>query len=283
MRLSARRRVRDDTPLRARAGYLLVEALCALALAGLLAAASAATLHATRRATDAADRRFASARTGREAVAIIGAMLRDADTLVLRNDTSVTFVHRIAAGPVCATESRALWLPPAAGVTGVPLTARAQPIETSDRLEVLLRDPAGAPLSWSVLTVDSVSERVTAPGCGIPDGWIHPADDAVPRVRLAVREGVPAGVLAGAPLRVGRWGRLRLYRDGTGAWMLGWQRCAAEGSTCGPVQPVAGPLESPARGGLRIRAGGAGMLDLEARGRGSAAVARSQVVRRAAP
>lgn len=269
--------------LRARRGYLLVEALCALALAGLLAAASAATLHATRRATDAADRRFAGARAGREAVAIIGAMLRDADSLILQNDTSVTFVHRIAAGPVCATGPDALWLPPAAGVTGAALTARAQPIEADDRIEVLLRDPGGAPLSWSVLTVDSVSERVVAPGCAAADGWLHPADDGVPRLRIAVREGVPLGVLPGAPLRVGRWGRLRLYRDGTGLWMLGWQRCAAAGSICGPVQPVVGPLETPARGGLRIRADAAGLLHLEARGLGSAAVARSQVGRRAVP
>ena len=52
--------------------------------------------------------------------------------------------------------------------------------------------------------------------------------------------------------------------------MLGWRRCSTDFAICGVVQPVAGPLRTPAAGGLRIRAfTGPARWEIEARGAGS--------------
>lgn len=269
--------------MRPRAGVLLVEALCALALAGLLAAAAALALGAARRAVTAVDGVVSTDRAGREAVAIAAALLRDADSLALRGDTAVDLPLRIAHGVVCATEAQAIWLPPVRVPGGRPFTARAQPIEPGDLVTMLLVDSLATGMRWEgPLVIDSIAERSGSPGCDPTDGWVPATAAGEPRLRLALSAPLAPGLRAGAAVRIARRGRLALYRSGA-EWMLGWRRCASDGMTCGAIQPVAGPLRTPGGGGFRVRRAADDLVTVEARGLPPARTTQRTVPRDAWP
>lgn len=247
--------------MRSRAGFLLAEALCALALAALLAVACATALGGVRRATLAAEARARAERGGREALQVITALARDADSVLVLGDTALELTIRIASGVVCARDSLSLTLPPAEVSGGGALVVRAQPVEAGDELRILVRDSLTT-ARWERAPIDSVSERSGETPCGSSGGFVVAADAGAGRLRLVPRA-LSAGAAAGAAVRVGRRGRLVLYTAGRGEWMLGWRRCAV--GVCGVVQPVAGPLRTPAAGGLRIEEAGAGTLRVRVR------------------
>jgi len=270
--------------VRRRPGYLLAEALCALALTGLLAAAAAVALSGVRRALATADLRAESARAGREAMLVIAALARDAESVRIEGDTALALDVRIAASVVCAARPDGITLPPAAVATARPLTLRAQPVETGDELAVLARDSARAPVRWWRARVDSVQARVPAEPCGTAAGWVAAEDASVPRLIVFTSPGPDSTIVLGAPVRVARPGRLALYPSGSGEWMLGWRRCAGEPRTCGAVQPVAGPLRTPGTGGLWMRLdGAAGGLEVAVRVPGDTGPTRTVVALRDAP
>ena len=243
--------------MKRRHGFMLAEALCALVLAVLLGVACASALGGVRRATTASEARARAERDGREALAVFAALARDADSVVVLGDTAVELTIRIASGVVCARDSTSVTLPPSRIVTGPALVARSQPVEPGDELSILRRDSLIAAARWVRFTVDSVSERAGETLCGSLSGFVATADAAAPRMRLFIQP-LDAFARPGAAVRVGRRGRLALYYAGRGEWMMGWRRCRA--ATCGVVQPVAGPLRSPAAGGLFAASAGPGVL-----------------------
>lgn len=268
-------------PLSRRPGHLLVEALCALALAGVLAAAAAAALGTSRRALASIQATSGSARVAREAAVIAATLLRDADSIVLHGDTAATAAFLVATGAACAIDParRAVLLPPATVTTAPPLTARGQPLEAGDIVAILTGDSLGRDALWWHTVVDSVAERTASSPCGPLEGWTAAADASGARMRLTLRDSLPDAVREGSALRVTRRGRLALYAS-SGEWMLGWRRCTTDGLTCGVAQPVAGPLASRTAGGFRIRLDGP-LLVVHARARGAvgqAAAADSVVV-----
>lgn len=253
-------------------GYLLAEALCALALAGVLAAAAATTLGAARRAMRSASERAAAERSSREAVSVIASVLRESFSVTVEGDTAVAFAQVIALGVICERSGAAIVLPPLEVSVATPLVARGQPVEPGDMVSVLVVDSLAIGATWVNAIVDTVSERSVAGSCGAADGWTQPSDDGAMRWRLMLRSPLPPSLQVGAPVRVLRRGRLSLYASGSGAWMLGWRRCAfllPDAVGCGGIQPVAGPLRTPAGGGLRLEADAlARIINIEARGAG---------------
>lgn len=245
--------------MRRRRGFLLAEALCALALAGLLAVTTATALLQGRRLLAKAEARARAERAGVEALQVTASMVRDADSIVVLGDTALEFQARIADGVVCARDGDGILLPPARPSIGAPLVALAQPPEAGDELRAWVEDTLTGYRAWVVAPVESLTTRTGDAPCGSARGFADAGDASLPRMRL-VSVGLDARIGAGTPLRVGRRGRLALYNVGAGQWMLGWRRCA--NGTCGVVQPVAGPLRSPAAGGFRIRAAGGGTLEL---------------------
>ena len=243
--------------MKARRAFMLAEALCALALAALLGVACATALAGVRRAMITAESRTRAERGGREALQVVAALARDADSLVVLGDTAVELTIRILSGVVCARDSVSVTLPPARVAVGPALVARAQPVEPGDELSVLRRDTLVSAARWERATIDSVSERAGEIPCGSATGFVAASDAANPRLRLVPRF-LDAAVRPGAPVRVGRRGRLALYYAGRGEWMLGWRRCAS--GACGVVQPVAGPLRGPRSGGFFAETVGAGAL-----------------------
>jgi hypothetical protein len=265
--------------VKARRGHLLAEALCALALAGLLATAAALALGGARRALASTDRTARADRAARETVEIVAAMLVDADSLSLEGDTAATLTVTIGVGAICARAGGAVVLPPVAVSSGLPITVRSQPWAAGDLISVLVADSLAREAQWVWAEVDSVTGVTSASPCGSAEGWLGAGDLGAERPRLVLRPALPDPLPSGAPVRILRRGRLALYASG-GDWMLGWRRCSADGLTCGAVQPVAGPLRSPAAGGLRmIRNAVSGEVLVQAAGVGAARPARLTVRR----
>jgi type II secretory pathway pseudopilin PulG len=267
-----------------RAGHLLAEALCALALSGVLAAAAAVALSGVRRRTAASDARAESTRAAREAALIVAALAPDAEQVRLEGDTALALDVRIAASVACGVGPAFLTLPPSAVASERPLTIRSQPIEAGDEIAVLVRDSADVAGRWWHARLDSVQSRASAEPCGSALGWVAPEDAAAARLVVFTTPVPEAAIVPGAPVRIGRAGRLALYPSGSGEWMLGWRRCAGMPRTCGAIQPVAGPLRTPGSGGLRLRWDPAeGGLVVEARAPGAVAPVRTVVALRDAP
>ncbi len=263
-----------------RRGYLLAEALCALALAGVLAATAATALTSAQRARRAAEVRERAGRAERETIAVLRTAMEQGEVIALRGDTAVDVDLLIAFGAACGVEGRAVWLPPARVAVGAPLVALLQSPAADDVVALrTVLSPTSAP-NWLEFVVDSARTLMSSGFCNESDGWATAAEASTPRWRLAVRDSLPAAVDLGATVRVTRPGRFTLYHAGGGEWMLGWRRCAPDYFVCGVVQPVTGPLRTPAAGGLRLRArpGGDGW-ELEARGAGGGGAAAATIHR----
>lgn len=262
--------------MRVRRGFLLVEALCALALAGVLAVATASALLQGRRLLATAEARARAERAGVEALQVASALVRDADSLAVLGDTAIEFQTRIGDGVVCARVGDALFLPPAHPSVGTPLVSLVQPIEPGDEVRAWVEDTVTGFRAWVSAPVDSLTTRTGDAPCGSAGGFADASDAAAVRLRVVV-SGLDARIHAGTPLRLGRRGRLALYPVGAGQWMLGWRRCA--NGTCGVVQPVAGPLRSPTTAGFQVRTLGGGTLNLSTGVVGVPGVFESLVVR----
>ncbi|MFN0098724.1 MAG: hypothetical protein ACKVS7_08630 [Gemmatimonadaceae bacterium] len=229
-----------------RRGFLLVEALCALALMGVLAVAAVGALRTAQRTLLTVERESRAQRAAREAVAVSVALLREATDPQVWGDTAIEFTARIAASVSCDTLVGGTVLPPPTSYAR-GFSAIAQGIEYGDELRWRDADPLTGHVMWRAERIDSVYALSAAAACA-SGRFVDAVDAARPRIalRLASRTMPPAGT----PVRVGRRGRLALYGAGGGEWMLGWRRCA--NGTCGVVQPVAGPLSSAARRGFRV-------------------------------
>jgi type II secretory pathway pseudopilin PulG len=266
--------------LRARRGYLLAEALCALALAGALAATAATALSAAQRARYAAEVRERAGRAERESIAVLRGALEQGEVIAVRGDTAVDIDLTIVLAAACGVEALALWLPPSRVAVGSPIAVVLQSPSADDVVAIRRSaTPTSAP-TWEEFVVDSARTLLSAGFCDASDGWATSADASTPRWKLTLRDSLPSAVEVGATIRVARPGRFTLYHAGAGDWMLGWRRCAPDYFVCGVVQPVAGPLRTPAAGGLRIRARAAGDgWELEARGAGGTGAATATVHR----
>lgn len=267
--------------MRARHGHTIAEALCALALGGVLAAAAAVVLSGTRGAHARLDARFASERVSREALAVAAALIRASDSAVVRGDTAVELSLRIGRGVVCGRDSATIWIAPARVASGRALTTWTQVAELGDAIQVLAADTVTGERRWVTDTIEAASDRVPSAPCDADQGWL-PSGDGVARMRVLTLRGSHPEIAPGDPVRVSRAGRIGLYVDGRGEWMLGWRRCVA--AVCGVVQPVAGPLRTPAAGGFRVAAEPDGTMSVSVHAAGTAppqttAVARLDAIR----
>lgn len=234
--------------MRLRTGHTLAEALCALALGGLLASASAASLTAARRALDAAEARDVGGRAEREAVAVVRRAVAAGSAVMLRGDTAVELDLLLGVGVACGVGWRELTLPwpRATGLTMMPQ------LPGPDDL-VAVRGWRADVADWSYAVVDSVTSRIAPELCPVAEGWRAVDAASEPVLRLVLGDSLPSALEPGAEVRVYRRGRFALYHAGSGDWMLGWRRCHPWTEACGPIQPVAGPLRAPSAGGFRVR------------------------------
>lgn len=245
--------------MRLRAGHSLAEALCALALGGVLAAAAGLMLSSARRALEDSELRSVGGRAEREAVSIVRKALGAGESIVLQGDTAVELDLLIGASVLCGSEAQALLLPPAASAHTLPLSALPQ-LPVPDDVLLVRRFDGSADGVWWNAVVDSVDQRRLPEQCRWEDGWRAPADSAADILRIVLTDSVPLDLEPGAEVRLVRRGRFALYHIGRGEWALGWRRCHPWSGACGPIQPVASPLRAPGASGFRVRAEAQGWL-----------------------
>jgi type II secretory pathway pseudopilin PulG len=234
----------------ARRGGTLIELLIVLPMASLLAVAATATLLGAWRLVRRAAVSQGSTRELRHAHATLEAELRPlrARDLHTVTDTAVEFDALLGAGVVCAA-----------------------PRGPTERIDVVSADPADARgVSWAsglqigdALTLwrtngDSptslVEHRTTvrdiswASACTASPWMVGWADRRT--VRLTLADASPSALVVGAAVAARRRTRLSLYRSGS-SWYLG--KRTRTGGVWDVVQPVAGPLLSPAQGGMSVR------------------------------
>lgn len=237
--------------MRLRRGHSLAEALCALALGGVLAAAAGLMLGSARRALEESELQALGGRAEREAVAVVRKAVAAGESIVLHGDTALELDLLIGASVLCGIETRAVLLPPLRGSAPFPLNALPQLPGPLD-VVMLRRFDGSADGLWWHAVVDSVVQRRLPHQCRSLDGWRPAADSSAELLRLVLSDTVPADVDPGAELRVFRRGRFALYHIGRGEWALGWRRCHPWSGACGTIQPVASPLRAPGAAGFRV-------------------------------
>lgn len=211
----------------ARSGTSLAELLVALVMAGVVMATAMRGLSVHLRIQRM---REARVRT-QQAVADVAQVLRVESSRavappVLRGDTGIDLTVLRGAPRACeASSSRvtvsnkeAWWDTPRVGdaVTGRDTLTRGV---------------------WQT-TIAAVGSQSASAGC--PFGGVRLTLATVPPMTVP---------LTATPLQVMHTERFVLYRAADGFWWFGQRACAA---TCGAAQPVAGPLQSPDRAGLRF-------------------------------
>lgn len=250
-----------------RPGHTLAEALCALALSSVLILAAATSLGAARKAHLTSDENARARTAARESADILAEAVSSSSIYTLRGDTAIDLQIPILSGAACNIEHSAVLLPPHRA-TGEPITARSQPVEPGDQIFILYYDSLTASRIWWNTAIDSVQERTTSSPCGPIEGWTHSADANASRLRLTLRDPLPASAEIGDPVLVARPGRYALYNAGGGDWMLGWRRCPEPTLPCGVIQPVAGPLRTRTARGLVLENPEPGVVRITARGKG---------------
>lgn len=219
-------------------GTTLVELLVALPLA-MLAATAAATIlvrlaHTTRMQSGA----LTTARELRHAAQVIAADLESlsGDRLAVVSDTLLQFREQLGLLTLCE-------VPDAHSVIAVV------PRGTSDLWVGALRagdavrmwrpaTPAQPPVAHDRVLAGSPA-ALTPQSCGTDSVRTR-------RWRFTLTDALVQGA-AGTPVSVHRDARYRHYRSG-GAWWIGRQ--SLDATTWETIQPVAGPLRSPANGGV---------------------------------
>lgn len=216
---------RPPTP----SGTTLVEAIAGLALGLIIMAAAARSLDIARRLLERSDRRGAARLIARAAAGVLAAEvegLPGSEVMVL-DSTRVRFSARRGGGVVCRR------------VTGSTLTVRQaawwasrEPDPGRDSLLIRLVAPAG----WYRASLTSVGTSTCADG-----------GSALRLTTGALPDSIADRVSEAAPVVLVETVEYRLYRDATGAWLLGERHRSGGGWTT--TSPVAGPL---AANGIRV-------------------------------
>jgi type II secretory pathway pseudopilin PulG len=215
------------SPLTHRRGAGLAELVVSLSLAGVVAAVAVAGLAQHQRAQQRRETAAVAEQIAHDVLRVMRAQLAHAlDAPQLLGDTAVQLRVLRGAAKACAVDPTRLTFPSDGEWWSAP--------RMGDSLAVL--DTLSA-IEWKASVLATTTLRAS-PNC--PTGG----------TRLTLSEPVPATVPPLLlPARVWHTVRLALYRASDGQWWLGERLCTP---ACGAMQPIAGPLRSPAEGGFRL-------------------------------
>ena len=213
--------------LKSRGGTGLAESLVALALAGVVMAAASRGLSQhlrLRRERDDQARADEDMQVVRD---VLRAELEHAESApYLLGDTAIQFVSSRVFAFACDQASARLVLPASAGWWSAP--------RAGDSL-ALIDTLSGSEWHAAIVATGTQRASVRCPMGGTRLTLSLPPPPSVPALLL--------------PARVSRALRYVVYRASDGAWWLGERSCTP---ACSSAQPIAGPLQAPARGGFRL-------------------------------
>ena len=237
-----------------RRGVTLLELCLVIVLLGIVGGAVASVWLRGQRALARAALDVRAGATLRHAAAALAGELRSAPAadLLVAADSAVELLAPIGAGVVCAVDGRAIVVAADRAGDDAPLAQWSAAPRAGDVVHVHRGRRIAGASPWAAATVVAASAVRGAAGCPSPHGGHEPAGLAQWRLEL---HALPAGVAAGAWLRVGRRARWSHYRAGDGRWQLGRRDCPDPSAPCEAAQPVAGPLRPPGRdgaGGLHV-------------------------------
>lgn len=264
----------------ARRGVTLLELCLVVVLLGVVGGAVASVCLRGQRALARAALDVRAGATLRHAAAALAGELRSAAApdLLVAADSAVELLAPVGAGVACLVEGRTIVVAADRAGDDAPLAQWSAAPRAGDVVQLHRGARIAGASPWAAATIVVTSPVRDAAACPSAHGGSERAGLAQWRLEL---DALPAGVAAGAWLRVGRRARWSLYRAGDGSWQLGRRDCPALAESCGAVQPVAGPLRPSARdgtGGLHVVA----LDSLRHRATGAADVALLGITLRAA-
>jgi hypothetical protein len=236
------------------AGATTIELVVALALFGVVGAAVLRSLDRQARFHHGIVQRL-EARTQLAATHdLMAAELRAAalaaGDIERATDSSLVYRQLLGAGLACSITAGAVDLGPdrtAAGLTLSGMRSAPQAGDTAWLFDEGARDGTGDD-AWHAIELRGAARR--ADTCaGTP--FVDPVADAGAigwRLLPAAGSSIPAGVRAGAPVRLTRKARFALYRGASGDWSLGWTEWNPATGTFNVIQPVSGPFLAYNRG-----------------------------------
>lgn len=233
---------RGDLTRAARCGTTLVELLVSIPLAMTAAAAAAIFVVRLSHTIRGQSSRLAVTRELRHATRVLATDLEPLGGKDLHSvsDTLLDFSAQLGVLVLChaSVSQEIIAAPPSA--TGDSWVASLRP---GDRVRVWRPAEAQHPPVVASRALTRVPEALPASGCGT---------DTIPGRRWRLVFGDSIGqIAAGTPVSVHRQVRYRHYRSG-GAWWLGRQ--SRDAGTWETIQPVAGPMRTPADGGVTMTA-----------------------------
>lgn len=214
--------------MKRRQGTGLAELAVALALAGVVTAVAVAGLAQHQRLQQRQENSARAEQVAHDVLRVLRAQLRHAIGVPrLLGDTAIQLSLLRGALRACAVAPSRLVLP-----VGQDWWTSPRVGDSLAALDTL----TGIEWRAAVLAVGTQRASADCPTGGMRLTLSAPAPETVPVMLL--------------PVRIFHTVRLAPYRASDGSWWFGERLCQP---ACGAMQPIAGPLRSPADGGFRLQ------------------------------
>ncbi|MEP6778507.1 MAG: hypothetical protein ABJC26_01365 [Gemmatimonadaceae bacterium] len=239
--------------IRQRAGHTLVELIVALPVAALLGTVAMGLLLDTHRLARRLQSTTEIARELRQAGAVLTSELRpmSAANVIAWTDTSFEMHAIVGSGVVCATPSPNI-------IDLLPINSRdvlrtawfAEP-QAGDNVWATTADTTLMPTAarWEMFTLQSIA-ATSASNCPTRALFTNGFSMGNRPIRVTLSAGANATAHAGTLVRMTQRTRYSLYKASDNFWYLGRKSLGPTGWST--IQPVAGPLDTPARRGLLV-------------------------------
>ncbi len=240
--------------MKQRRGNTLVELIVALPIAAVLGTVAMGLLLDTHRLARRLQSSTEIARELRQAGAVLSAEIRplSAANVVAWTDTSLEMHAVVGSGVVCATPApNTIDLLPLNGTDVLRTSWFAAP-NAGDNVWTVLSDTTlmPSPERWAMSTVRTTS-ATNVSACTTRTLFTKGNSAGSKPIRLTLSATANVAPHEGTLVRITQRTRYSLYKASDNLWYLGRKSLSATGWST--IQPVAGPLDTPAHKGLLVQ------------------------------
>ena len=266
-----------------RRGMTLVEIMIALVLLGIVSGVIMRVVTRQQRFYQGVNQIMTQRGQLRQGITVLPVDLRSlssiGDDLIAVSDSAIEFDMNIGMGVVCAVGSGStIWLPPRASASGATLFTTAPGIKLEDDAQVargvtvyVYNDSSTTGNfddRWQKFAMSAALDSSTAQ-CTSLSSFASAADAGKYRYKLTLADTTGASDAAtagpisryigvGAPVRIMKRVRYKLYQESDAKWYLGYSDFSKAANAYDALTPVSGPYDSYATGsgsapGFRFR------------------------------